>query len=83
MVRHHGDMNDATELVAYAESWYRYGGGDPDDILVRFGLTEVAYFTRLREALSTDTTLDPAVRDAIDVVAAGRIEAGPGHAMPA
>jgi hypothetical protein len=72
IVCHHGAMDQASELVAFATRWHAYGGGEADDIMVTFGLTERDYFTRLLEALTT-ADLDTATRAAITEVARRRL----------
>ncbi len=70
---HTGAMDQATELVAFATRWHTFGGGEADDIMVTFGLTERDYFTRLLEALAT-ADLDTATRAAITEVARRRLD---------
>ena len=36
-------------LLAFAQRWSRFGGGDAEDIMVEFGLTEEAYLNRVLE----------------------------------
>lgn len=39
-------------MLKFALRWQPYGGGDPGDILVEFGLTEKDYFARLSNLLA-------------------------------
>ncbi|WP_155290427.1 DUF3263 domain-containing protein [Rhodococcoides fascians] len=50
-------------MLEFALRWQPYGGGDSGDILVKFGLTDQAYFTRLALLLANRSVaagLDPA-----------------------
>ncbi|AZG46790.1 hypothetical protein D7316_03395 [Gordonia insulae] len=65
-------------MVAFAQRWYRYGGGDPSDIMIEFGLSERDYFLRLRDALGDHQGLDPQTAADIAAVVARRLdELGP------
>ena len=68
------ERNHADELVEFAQRWQPYGGGEPAEILLEFGLTEREYFTRLREAIHADPGMDPYARNAINLVATYRLE---------
>ncbi len=70
--------HDAADVVAFAQRWYRYGGGDPTDIMIEFGLSERDYFVRLRDALADYEGLDPQTAGDIAQVVTRRLaELGP------
>ena len=31
-------------MMAFAERWYRFGGGNHEDIMVEFGVTDAVFF---------------------------------------
>ncbi|MFE5700388.1 DUF3263 domain-containing protein [Rhodococcus koreensis] len=52
----HSSPPNQQELITFARAWAPYGGGNPEEIFVTFGITPHAYFTRLAALLdSTDT----------------------------
>ena len=59
-------------LLAFAQRWSRFGGGDAEDIMVEFGLTEQAYFSRVLDVLER-SDLDEVTREAIEHVARRRL----------
>ena len=59
-------------LLAFAQRWSRFGGGDAEDIMVEFGLTEEAYFSRVLEVLKS-SDLDAVTRETIEHVARRRL----------
>lgn len=65
-------MTHSQELLSFAMRWHRYDGGEPEDILVEFGLTEVDYFTRLRDVVR-NAGLDDDMRNAMDRLAVRRL----------
>lgn len=48
-----GLTSEQTSMLEFAVRWCPYGGGEPGDILVEFGLTDQDYFTRLSTLLTT------------------------------
>jgi hypothetical protein len=71
--------NERHELVAFALRWAPFGGGNAEDILVTFGLTEETYFRRLRVILDGPTMagLDATVWERLRQVCAHRLSAKP------
>ncbi|WP_213573461.1 hypothetical protein [Rhodococcus sp. USK13] len=68
--------NERSRMMAFAERWYRFGGGNPEDIMVEFGITEAVFFARLRQLLACSPELmSHPIGQAIDDVAAGRLAA--------
>lgn len=59
-------------LLTFAQRWSRFGGGDAEDIMVEFGLTEQAYFSRVLDVLER-SDLDEVTREAIEHVARRRL----------
>lgn len=39
-------------ILEYAFRWYRYGGGDAEDIMVEFGMDDHAFYARVIEILA-------------------------------
>jgi len=63
-----GLSNEQAAMLKFASRWQPYGGGDPGDILIEFGLTDRDFFTRLSTLLDTRSLvagLDPATLAAI------------------
>lgn len=62
-------------ILAFARSWYGYGGGSDEDIYVEFGLPARAYFERLRTLLQGPAadSLDPQMRDEMRAVCMRRL----------
>ncbi|WP_330766977.1 DUF3263 domain-containing protein [Rhodococcus sp. M8-35] len=44
-------LREERELVAFAASWYPFGGASAEDIMLTFGLQPSLYYTRLRHVL--------------------------------
>jgi len=42
---------DGDDMLAFALRWLPFGGGDPEDIWIAFGLSERVYFHRLQMLL--------------------------------
>ena len=62
--------------MAFAERWYLFGGGDPADIWVEFGVTEAVFFARLRQVIEQSQELSrSSLGQAIGDVAARRLAA--------
>ncbi len=64
------------EILAFGRSWYRYGGGPAEDIMVTFGLTENQFFTEIRHLLAAHEQFDlsPSEITAMDRVARYRLD---------
>jgi hypothetical protein len=63
----HGDRS---RMLGFAQRWNAYGGGDVEDIMVEFGISETEYFTRLQHILADAPELvDEPTRHAINAVA--------------
>ncbi|QSE86398.1 hypothetical protein [Rhodococcus koreensis] len=68
--------DERTRMMAFAERWYRFGGGNHEDIMVEFGVTDAVFFARLRQLLAGSPELmNHPMGQAIDDVAAGRLAA--------
>lgn len=53
---------DSHRMMDFARIWSQYGGGEAEDIMVQFGLSEKQYFERIMELLrksSKDFGVDP------------------------
>lgn len=62
-------------LLAFAQLWAPYGGGDPEDIMVGFGLPERVFFQRLLHLLGTHPWhLDNATRMQLAEVSKRRLQ---------
>ncbi|MGF0313479.1 hypothetical protein [Rhodococcus sp. IEGM1428] len=51
-------MSTDAELLAYAEQWVPYGGPDPADVFVRFGINALQFRARLEQALKNHDGID-------------------------
>lgn len=59
--------DEDAQILEFARRWLPFGGGEPIDLMVEFGLTPAGYMNRLRAALNgpASSTLDPRLRLAL------------------
>lgn len=63
-------------MLQFALWWYPYGGGSAEDIFIKFGLSEKAYFQRLSHVLCSDRySISPATRKDLHAVCERRLQA--------
>jgi len=66
---------EVVHMLDFARRWAPFGGGEPEDIFVEFGLPADTYFERLRNFLRAHpmAIMDPAVGQAMSTVCNQRI----------
>lgn len=66
---------EAVHMLDFARRWAPFGGGEPGDIFVEFGLPADTYFRRLRYFLREHpmAIMDPSVHQAMSAVCNQRI----------
>lgn len=71
-------------ITAFAMRWAPFGGGNSEDIWMLFGITEQAYFARLRALLDSDHAirLNEHVAGRLRMICADRLEHAPCGASP-
>jgi hypothetical protein len=75
-------LQESDGMVAFALRWAPFGGGDADEILTEFGLTERVFFLRLRHLLVDPAShgLDEVTAERLQRICADRLR--PGDAGP-
>lgn len=65
---------DARQMMEFARTWSQYGGGEAEDIMVNFGLTEKQYFERIIQLLPvSSSSSDPDLHKLIRSTAMKRL----------
>lgn len=60
-------------MLDFAKRWYLYGGGDPEDIMVIFGVTPGVFYSRVEYLLARHPScVGPSTLDAMVRVAQNR-----------
>ncbi|WP_156045848.1 MULTISPECIES: DUF3263 domain-containing protein [Actinomycetes] len=60
-------------MLDFAQRWYLYGGGDPEDIMVTFGVTPYVFYSRVEYLLARQPPcLSPSTLEAMYRVAQDR-----------
>jgi len=60
-------------ILDFAQLWHQYGGGDAEDIMVTFGVSEEVFYSRVLWLItSVPTDLDPAIAASIKAVSEKR-----------
>jgi hypothetical protein len=79
----HRSLPEDARVLEFACRWVPYGGGDPGDILVEFGISPARYVARLARTLDGPLarTLTPEMRASLREFVAAR--SAPYHAATA